>query len=117
MNGVPPHDPPPELVALLEQIQARAVLFAHRYGALDGWTDEAVERALEEHGMPPIDELPTEPPFTEAEWLEYHPDQPLVADGTSPEDQAAAWQRLNALHLLGHVMLQAGRRCEQCVTW
>jgi hypothetical protein len=80
--------------------------FRRRYGVADdaAWADDQLERALADHDLPPLAVLPGEPTG-------------MMVGMAHPSDTPERWRRVNASHLLGHVMLHAGRRCSACAGW
>lgn len=78
--------------------------FNEKYCIVGRWTDEQLDAALADNGMPTLATLPAEPtgPYVET-----------CVQGTD----GRIWQRVNAAHLLGHVILHNGARCGACETW
>lgn len=87
--------------------ELRAAEFNASYGADDGWTDEQLERALGDHGMPALGKIPDEP----RGMMAGSPFEPFDLN------QRYQWRRTNAAHLLGHVILHNGTRCGGCADW
>jgi hypothetical protein len=91
--------------ARAEQLAAE---FNARYGVTTAWTDEQLERALADHGMPALATLPPGP-------------RGIMAgddvDDPTDEESRRRWRRSNAAHLLGHVILHGGTRCGGCSDW
>lgn len=75
-----------------------------RYGATGGWTDQKLDQALKENGMPPLASLPDTP-------------QGMMREQAGDESPSRTWRRTNAAHLLGHVILHDGERCSGCRDW
>lgn len=82
----------------------KATEFNLRYGATRGWTDQKLDQALRENGMPPLAKLPDTP-------------QGMMLEQAVDTAPSRAWRRVNAAHLLGHVMLHDGERCNGCREW
>lgn len=95
--------------AFAERAERAAREFSARYGVTTAWSDEQIERALADHDLPILSALPAEPRGMMAE----------VAGPVDPSDlvEAHRWQRMNAMHLLSHVMLHGGVRCTGCRDW
>lgn len=96
---------------VITAMEDAARAFALRYGVTDAWSDARLEVALFDHGLPALDGLPDRP-------------QGMMAERAAPLDHAAtpearrAWQRVNAAHLLGHVIAgHPGGRCDGCRDW
>src|SRR5687767_1208772 len=85
--------------------------FSARYGIRGAWTDEQLDRALSDHGLPPLAQLPAGP-----RGLRVRQGRQGVQDPTSAADRHR-WRRTNAGHLLGHVVVHGGRRCDGCRDW
>jgi hypothetical protein len=90
-----------------ERAEQLAEAFRTRYGVTMAWTDEQIEAALADHELPALATLPAEPRGKMAEHFRAP---------TGP-GEGHAWQRMNAMHLLGHVMLHDGQRCGGCEDW
>lgn len=92
-----------------ERAERLAEAFRARYAVASdaAWTNQQIDQALSDHDLPPLATLPLEPRGRLAEQFPG----PL-APGEGPR-----WQRLNAMHLLGHVMLHRGLRCGGCQDW
>lgn len=100
---------PPEFAsqeAFEQYAEEQAALFRTRYGLgpTDAWEDAQIEQALADAGMPSLASLPDRP-------------EGMMALMGRPTDPPRAWRRTNAMHLLGHVMLHGGARCEGCQDW
>lgn len=92
-----------------EWAEQQAKAFNARYGVRDTWSDEQLERALADHGLPALASLPGEPRGMMAR---EHPVRgPLGAMAQH------RWRRTNASHLLGHVIAHGGERCDGCRDW
>src|SRR5262245_10555277 len=101
-----------EIVELVRQ-EALAEAFRARYGVTDVWEDQQIELALADHGYPSLAALPAEP-RGQARVLFG------VPDGYVPQTDTErhTWQRLNGMHLIGHVIAEHDdRRCSGCRDW
>lgn len=89
--------------------EQQSVLFRERYslGETDAWTEQQLGQALSDHGLPPLDQLPAEPRGMLAQ------DFP----GPVAPGEERSWQRVNAMHLIGHCIVHEGQRCPGCEDW
>lgn len=96
--------------AFYQRAERLAANWRRRYGVSDdgAWTDEQIERALADHGLPALANLPGEARGMMRSMAD--------SSDTSPE-AAQQWRRVNAMHLIGHVMLHGGERCDGCRDW
>jgi hypothetical protein len=92
----------------LEYAEEASLQFRRRYGLVDEapWTDELLDRALADHGLTRLAYLSDEPPDKVP--ADFDPSY-LVRDHK--------WRRERAAHLLAHVVLHGGQRCNACRTW
>lgn len=98
-------------LAFFERAERLAEEFRAGYGVQDIWTDEQIDRALADAGMPAMTTLPGEPRGMMVEEAgELH-----EADLTDGERRQ--WRRTNAMHLVAHAMLHGGQRCHGCQDW
>lgn len=72
--------------------EQQAAAFNARYGADNGWTDEQLDRAIDDHNMPKLNEIPDEP----RGMMAGSPFEPFDLN------QRHQWRRSNAAHLLVH---------------
>lgn len=94
----------------MKRAEQAADTFRARYGVGDAWTDEQIDQALAEAGYPQLSEMPAEPRGMMVKLAAY-------AGPLTPVEQRQ-WRRGNAMHLLGHVLLQhPERRCDGCRDW
>lgn len=94
--------------AFHERVEQLSLEFRRRYGLADdqAWTDELLEQALADHGYPPLGELPDTA------------QGPFAANDPLAQFHDRRWQRVNASHLLGHLILRhEGGRCVGCRDW
>lgn len=75
-----------------------------RYGIKASWSDKKLDRALQDHGLPPLMSLPDTP-------------QGMMRAQATDTAPSRAWRRMNAAHLLGHAILHDGERCGACEEW
>lgn len=87
--------------------ERKALEFNERYGVDDHWTDAKFAQALADTGMPPLQKIPDEPRGM------------MLADNPPPYSaiERYRWRRVNAGHLLGHVIVHNGERCNGCKDW
>lgn len=92
----------------IDEMERRAAEFSKRYGAENGWSDEQLDRALSDHDLPPLSAIPS------------HGVQrgggPYGGPTLDAEDRRR-WRRMNATHMLGHIILHNGERCGACKSW
>jgi hypothetical protein len=93
----------------LERAERLAAAFRTRYGVDDdgAWTDPQIDQALADAGLPELATLPGEPRGMMARQF----------PGPLSPGEDRAWRRVNAMHLLGHVMAHGGARCGGCADW
>lgn len=91
----------------LHEMERRAAEFNERYSVENGWTDEQLSRALVDHALPALNAIPDEP----RGMMGGSPFEPFDLN------QRHQWRRMNAAHLLGHVILHDGKRCDGCENW
>lgn len=92
-----------------EEAERRAERFNARYGIHGAWTDDQLRKALADHGMPSFETIPDEPRGMMAR-------DPSIRYPSSAAGRHR-WRRTNAGHLLGHVIMHEGRRCDGCRDW
>lgn len=81
-----------------QQMEDRAVAFNQRYGIKASWSDKKIDRALRDHGLPPLDSMPDHGVGRNAGV------GPTL--GISPAENSRRWRRENAMHRLGHIALE-----------
>lgn len=92
--------------------QARAFARSYGLGPTQPWPDERLDQALADHGLPRLDQLPAEPRGQAFEIFGLSP-----AYVPQDDEERQNWRRVNAGHLIGHVILHAGERCLGCADW
>lgn len=93
--------------AFVERAERLSRAFNARYGVESVWTDDKLDQALADHGLPSLSSLPAEPRGMMANHFK----------GKLLDGEGHIWQRMNASHLLGHVILHEGTRCAGCEDW
>lgn len=94
-----------------EWAEQRATAWRKRYGIgpVDAISDEKIATMLADHGYPELETLPDGPRGN------IFPVQDFSAQTARGR---YLWQRTNAMHLIGHVMMEhPDKRCDGCRDW
>lgn len=106
------------------EIERRAAAFNRTYGVTTFWPDEKIERALADHGLPSLSEMPDRDTSSAARkstsygvgWSLRGP----IENIASPVERYR-WKRTNAMHLLGHAIAEHSeevkKACGACFDW
>jgi hypothetical protein len=102
-------------------MERMASRFNARYGVTTSWSDEQIERALSDHGLPRLAAMPDYDDSTAARAARKQNAVSIVRGPYGSPDSPVErhrWQRVNAMHLLGHVIANHPEpRCRACRTW
>lgn len=98
----------------LAAVERLSGLWRVKYGiGPDGvWSDAQLAQALADNDLPPLDTLPGEPRGMMRQMAD-----PSELQGPLTPKQQREWRRVNASHLIAHVMLHNGERCDGCRDW
>ena len=89
--------------------EEKAAEFARFYGAERGWTNQQLEKALADHGLPDLLSMPDYDDSTAARERRKNDPEAIVRGPYGSADspiERYRWRRLNATHILGHVILE-----------
>lgn len=99
---------PPLTIA---EMEARTQAFNDRYGIKAAWSDKRINRALRDHGLPSLDQMPGRGVGSKTGAAQ----SPYI----SAEEDSRRWRRENAMHMLAHIIAahdaEAIAACRSCV--
>jgi hypothetical protein len=105
----------------LREIERRTLAFNERYGVTTAWTDEQIERALRDHGLPDLARMPDYDDSTEARARRKNDISSIIRGPYGSPDSPVErhrWQRVNAMHMLAHIIANHPEpRCNACRAW
>lgn len=96
-----------------QRMEQLAEAFNRSYGVKASWSDKQIGRALRDHDLPKLIEMPGYGVGMNAEEHEHGP-----YGGDMDDIERHRWRRTNAMHMLGHVVAQhpaeAIESCKSC---